>query len=122
MKLHLSHTPGQNRVTGYGAGYVMVNGVRHETHFLMTADVLAKWEIAGFESLRAEDFARVLALAPEIVILGTGTTQRFPRPEQTRSLTEAGIGVEVMDSAAACRTYNILMAEGRRVAAAILVA
>jgi uncharacterized protein len=59
-------------------------------------------------------------LKPEIVILGTGASQRFPRPELSRALAASGVGVEVMDSRAACRTYNVLATEGRRVAAAIL--
>jgi len=122
VKLHLAQTPGQNRVTGYGAGYVAINGVRHEAHLLVTAERLIPWEIDRFEALSAEHFGDVLALGPEIVILGTGAAQRFPRPEQVRALTAAGVGLEVMDSKAACRTYNILMAEGRKVVAAILIA
>ena len=122
MKLHLAQTSGQNRVSGYGAGYVAINGARHETHLLVTAEQVLCWNIDRFESLSAEHFRDVLALDPEIVILGTGAAQRFPRPEQVRVLTAAGIGIEVMDSKAACRTYNILMAEGRKVVAAILVA
>jgi uncharacterized protein len=122
VKLHLAQTPGQNRVSGYGAGYIAINGVRHEVHLLLTAERVLGWEIDRFESLSADHFRHVLALDPEIVILGTGAVQRFPRPEQVRILTAAGVGLEVMDSKAACRTYNILMAEGRKVVAAILVA
>jgi uncharacterized protein len=121
VKLHLARTPGQNRVTGYGAGYVAVNGVRHESHLLVTADRVTPWMIDSFGSLSAEHFERVLELEPEVVILGTGPVQRFPRPEQVRALSAAGVGLEVMDSKAACRTYNILMAEGRKVVAAILL-
>ncbi len=109
-------------MTGYGDGYVAINGVRHEAHLLGTAERVAAWEIDRFESLSTEHLQDVLALEPEIVILGTGAAQRFPRPEQVRVLTAAGVGLEVMDSKAACRTYNILMAEGRKVVAAILVA
>jgi uncharacterized protein len=67
------------------------------------------------------DFAFIGEAKPEIVILGTGATQRFPAPELTRALAATGVGVEVMDSKAACRTYNILVTEGRKVIAAILI-
>jgi hypothetical protein len=73
----------------------------------------------GFDSLRPEDFDALLDLRREIVLLGTGRRQRFPHPRLTMALARAGVGVEVMDTAAACRTYNILMSEGRRVLAAI---
>ena len=69
----------------------------------------------------AGDFKFLLALEPEIVLLGTGATLRFPRPALSHCLTQAHIGLEVMDTAAACRTYNILVAEGRRVLAALLL-
>ena len=76
---------------------------------------------AGFDALVAEDFAAIAALAPEVALLGTGSALRFPHPRLTRALVDARIGLEVMDTAAACRTFNILAAEGRRVAAAVFV-
>ena len=72
-------------------------------------------------SLSESDFAALAALTPEVALFGSGATMRFPHPRLTRALTEARIGLEVMDTPAACRTYNILAAEGRRVAAAILI-
>jgi len=121
MKLQLATPSGQNLFTGYGPGYVAINRVRHDKHIVVTADSITEWNISGFETLGVVDFESLLALKPEIVILGTGATLRFPRPELARLVTAAGIGLEVMDSKAACRTYNILMAEGRKVVAAILV-
>jgi uncharacterized protein len=79
------------------------------------------WPVSGFEALAAEDFRFIAELKPEIVILGTGSRQRFPGRELSRSLAESGAGVEVMDSRAACRTYNILASEGRKVVAAIVL-
>jgi uncharacterized protein len=79
------------------------------------------WAPARFEALAAEHFAPLAEREIEIVLLGTGNRLRFPRPEVTRPLIEARIGVEVMDVQAACRTYNILMAEGRKVAAALVL-
>ena len=121
MKFELSVAPG-NVFTGHGAGYVRLGVVEYRENLIVTTDKIATgWASAGFEALTAEDFAAVAALEPEVVILGTGTTLRFPHPRLTRALTDARIGLEVMDTPAACRTFNILVAEGRKVAAAILV-
>ena len=122
MKLHLAAPGGQNMFTGYGPGYVAVNNVRHEKHIVVTADEIMEWSIGSFEALNAEVFESLLALEPEIVLLGTGSTLRFPDPALSRRLATGGIGLEVMDTRAACRTYNILIAEGRKVVAAILIA
>jgi uncharacterized protein len=121
MKLHLSNISGSNAFTGYGEGYVMVNRQRYERNLVVLPDrIVTDWRPAGFDQLSAEDFARLAELAPEIVLLGTGSRLRFPRPELTRALYEARIGLEVMDIQAACRTYNILAAEERKVVAALL--
>jgi uncharacterized protein len=121
MKLHLATAGGQNHFTGYGPGYVAINNVRHQTPIVVTGDSITGWAIGGFEELGEVHIEPLLALKPEILILGTGATLRFPRPELSRLATAAGVGFEVMDSKAACRTYNILIAEGRKVLAAILV-
>ena len=121
MKLHAMPAEGLQLFSGYGAGYVAINNVRHESCVVVTPQAVMKWPVAGFETLSAADFGFVAELKPEILILGTGAAQRFPQPEVVRSLAAIGVGVEVMDSRAACRTYNILAAEGRKVAAAILV-
>ena len=121
MKLHLSNISGINAFTGYGEGYVMVNRQRYEQSLVVQPDrLLTDWQPVGFDALEAADFARLAELKPEIVLLGTGARLRFPRPELTRALMEARIGLEVMDIQAACRTYNILAAEERKVAAALL--
>jgi len=80
-----------------------------------------EWVVGEFEALTAADFGFIADLKPEIVIFGTGTAQRFPQPELARALADSGAGVEVMDSRAACRTYNILASEGRKVVAAVLL-
>lgn len=121
MKFDLARAPGQNLVTGYGTGYVVINGERHENHLLVTAERVEAWNVAGFESLAIEHVERFMAVKPEIILLGTGPQLRFPPPELARALSEFSVGLEVMDSTAACRTYNILVAEGRRVLAAILL-
>jgi uncharacterized protein len=122
MKLHLAPSSGQNLFTGYGPGYVSINSARREKNVIVTAQQVLEWHIAGFESLGASDFELLLGLQPEIVILGTGSIQRFPAPALSKPLSNAGVGFEAMDTRAACRTYNILMAEGRKVVAAVLIA
>lgn len=122
MKLQPVHVPGQNVFTGYGPGFVAINQVRHGNHLLVTADRIMPWDISGFEALQATHFEYLLSLQPEIVVFGTGATLRFPGPNLTKLMARAGVGLEVMDSHAACRTYNILTAEGRKVLAAILIA
>lgn len=121
MKLHLAQSAGQNVFSGYGTDYVAVNDVRYEKSVVVTPREITEWNVRGFEALTEADFAFVAGLGAEIVIVGTGRSQRFPRPELVRALAVAGVGLEVMDSRAACRTYNILAAEGRKVVAAILV-
>ena len=121
MKLHLTTGAGQNLFSSHGSGYVAVNGVRYETSVLVTPTSIAEWTVAGIETLSAADFEPVLALRPDVLILGTGSVIRFPARRLTLALAEAGVGLEVMDNGAACRTYNIVAAEGRKVAAAILI-
>lgn len=121
MKLHLAPTQGQQLFTGYGEGYVAINKIRYERSVVVSPQTVAEWRVESFESLAPKDFTFIAELAAEIVILGTGSAQRFPPPALARALAASGAGVEVMDSRAACRTYNILAAEGRKVVAAILV-
>lgn len=95
--------------------------MRHDGNLLLTADrVVTGWASGGFAGLTAEDFAAVRDLGTEIVIVGTGERQRFPSPALLRPLIDARVGFEIMDLAAACRTYNILVGESRSVAAALM--
>lgn len=121
MKLHSERPAGANTFTAYGDGWFDVNGERHSGSVLVVpeAEVVA-WEVADFDSLSEADFERLLALEPELVLFGTGTRQRFPHPRLTAPLARRQIGIEVMDTGAACRTYNILAGEGRRALAALL--
>jgi uncharacterized protein len=121
MKLHASNAQSLNTVTGYGPGYVEINAQRHEASLLvMPEQPLEAWAPRRFEDLTAEHFEAVLAQAPDVVLLGTGERQRFVHPRLVAMLTARHIGVESMDTGAACRTYNILMTEGRKVLAALL--
>jgi len=121
MKLHDSVPSGVHVVTAYGADYVAVNGVRYGDSIVLLPERVIAWGGRTFAALTAQDFAFLRTLEAEIVLLGTGARQRFPHPRLTAALTQlGGSGLEVMDAQAACRTYNILVAEARKVAAAIL--
>lgn len=122
VKLHLNTSINQNIFTACGAGYVTVNGQCFSQSIVVTPEqVFNDWNPQDFDALTEIHFAYLLAIRPEIILLGTGPRQRFPHPRLYHQLTAAGIGVESMDTPAACRTYNILMSEDRKVAAAILL-
>jgi uncharacterized protein len=122
LKLHQDSSSALNTVTGYGAHYVDVNLVRHETSIVLLPDApVVAWPVSSFDALAAEHFELLLGQSPELVVFGSGSRLRFPHPRLTASLAAQRIGVETMDFMAACRTYNILMAEGRRVCAALLI-
>ena len=122
MKLHLAQDLKRNTFTAYGPGYVAVNGVRHENSVLVMPDhPVQLWKVTALESLDQESIAALAALRADVLLIGTGGQLRFPDRHMLRPLTAAGIGVEFMDTMAACRTYNILVAEERNVLAAVIV-
>ena len=122
MKLSIESAEGRNLFTGYGEGFVEVNGTPHRANVVVSADgVDPGWSEGPLESLTEAHMARLADARPEIVLLGSGAAFRFPPPAVLAPLYRAGIGVEVMDTRAACRTYNIRLGEGRRVVAALIV-
>ncbi len=122
MKLHSDPRPFYNTFTAYGEGFVEVNEQRYSQSILVLpeGDVVL-WPAQRFDLLVADDFAAVIRLKPEILVFGSGSVLRFLHPRLTRQMAAAGIGVESMDMFAACRTYNILMSEDRKVACALLI-
>ena len=122
MKLHATTTQQYQTITGYEEDWVEINAVRwaHSLIVLPESPPVA-WPVVSFESLGAADFAAVGSADPDLVILGTGLKQRFVAPALVTHLLSRRIGVECMDNQAACRTYNILMAEGRKVALALII-
>jgi uncharacterized protein len=121
VKLHLARPTAINVFTAYGEGYVNVNNERFEKSLVVLPErVISDWPATSFDALSAEQLETLAGLGADIILLGTGNRLRFPRPELLRLLVKAGVGVEVMDIQAACRTYNILVAEERKVAAALL--
>jgi uncharacterized protein len=121
MKLHLQ-APAANIINALGADWVRIGETEYRQNLIVTPDAVATgWAPAGFAALAERDFADLLEHRPELVLLGTGATQRFPHPRLLRALSEARVGVEVMDTRAACRTFNILVAEDRRAVAALVL-
>ncbi len=123
MKLHLNIERNLPLFTGYGEDYVLINGARHdESLFISGTEIhIAPWTGLRFEALTDAHFRWITGHAVDIVLFGSGHRLRFPHPSLTRTLGESGIGLEVMDIGAMCRTYNILVGEGRNVAAAVLI-
>jgi len=122
MKLHSDNTQQYQTVTGYDASGVEINA----EHFNYSLTVLPEipprpWNVTRFEDLAATHFEQIAQDAPDVVILGTGARQRFVHPRLVASLSALRIGVESMDNAAACRTYNVLMGEGRKVTLALIL-
>lgn len=120
MKMQQASPQGWNFFTGYGDGHVLINARQHEGNLIVTADSVTPWPVRDFESLTESDFDVLLTFAPEVVLFGTGKNLRFSHPRLSTPLTSVGIGVETMDTQSACRTFNILLAEDRRVAVALL--
>ncbi len=109
-------------LTGHGPGWVAVNGERiHHSVIVDSQGGRIPWAGSRFEDLGPAQFEQLAALEVEVLIFGSGSRIRFPRPAWLAPLVARRIGLETMDTAAACRTYNILAQEGRRVAAALLV-
>ncbi len=121
MKLHATATQQYKTVTAYDDAGVEINLARFTASLLVLPEAApTPWPVAGFDQLSSAHFDQIDATRPDVVILGTGRRQRFVHPKLTTALTSRRIGVECMDNQAACRTYNILMAEGRKVALALI--
>lgn len=122
MKLHLTQADGQQLITGYSNEWISINHQRFEHSLIvMPETVILDWLVSDFDALSAEHFSIIATHNPEVVLLGTGQKHRFIQPRLITALTKANISVECMTTDAACRTYNILMSEGRKVAAALIL-
>ncbi|WP_019626081.1 Mth938-like domain-containing protein [Thioalkalivibrio sp. ALJT] len=109
-------------VTGYEPGKVGINQVAYTRSLIVRPNALqAQWPVDTVRDLTLPDLQSVLDTPPEVLLIGTGLHQQFPDRTVWRHLREQGMGVEIMDTAAACRTYNLIMAEGRDVAAALII-
>lgn len=109
-------------ITGYGPGWVGINTEKVVDSVVVgSRGERLEWNCSRFEDLTPEHFAKLAAMAPELVIFGSGGRIRFPQPVWLKPLMAQRIGMETMDTQAACRTYNILAQEGRHVVVALLL-
>jgi uncharacterized protein len=127
MKLHLTNADGQHLITAFEAAFIAINHQKyHRSMVLMPTTLMDDW-LADTpmphqpKALVEADFEKIAELKPEVVLLGTGKTHQFLHPKLYQALTQINVAVECMTTAAACRTYNILMSEGRNVAAALIL-
>lgn len=120
MKLHLTTTQIAYHIQAYDQHNVTINGRVYAHNLLIMPGRLAPWPVENFECLQEQDFKSLLEWKPELILLGTGQQSRFPDMSLFAHVINQGIGIEVMNTQAACRTYSLLAAEGRQVMAALL--
>lgn len=124
MKIHLNTGDGrQFMVRAYEPGYLVAGENRYERSLILTPDrIIDDWRPQSLDEVDEAAIQELVDLQPEVVLLGTGREQGFPPTRCLSVLAERGIGIECMDTGAACRTYNLLMGEGRKVVAGLLLA
>lgn len=122
MKLHLTQAEGKHLITGHGPGWVKVNTEHYSSSLIVLPDQLIEnWPADSPRNLTPELFSDIAHIRPEVLLIGTGLKLFFPPSSCMQHVIDAGFGYEIMDTAAACRTFNILMSEGRNVAAALII-
>lgn len=122
MKFAQDQVNSRYLIDAYESGCIRVGNSEFRQNLLLMPDkLLDVWALQTVQDLSAEDVARLAAHAPDVILIGSGELQVFPHPSLFAPLMEAGIGYEIMPTHAACRTYNILMAEDRRVLAALII-
>ncbi len=122
MKLQPDPKEALNTVTRYDAQYIEINEIRfNQSIMVMPLGAVEAWSVKSFDDLSRHDFSKIIEKKPALVIFGSGQRIRFPAPSLLQDLIQTRIGFETMDTQAACRTYNILMSEGRLVLGAFLI-
>jgi uncharacterized protein len=122
MKLHLTTAENNYLITAYDEKFIEVNKQRYQQSLIVMPQQLNdNWLVQDFANLTEAQFTQITELNPEVVLLGTGKKHQFLHPKIYQILTQKGIPLECMTTAAACRTYNILMSEGRNVLAALIL-
>jgi len=121
MKFNESFSDSDHHISGYGPEGVTVLNRRHPYHLIVSRELIQTWQINGLSDLNQQTLQTILDLKPEVVILGTGDKQIFPPMEIMALFAQQRIGFEVMNTSAACRTYNILLSEDRHVVAALIL-
>lgn len=122
MKMHLAQDKESNLIRACTASGIVIGEQTYTNSIVVTATTVSGWSVDGdcFEALRAMHFDQLLDYQPELILVGTGKKQHFPPPSQYARLIGQGVGIEFMTTAAACRTYNIVMMEGRKALAALV--
>jgi uncharacterized protein len=122
LKFVPDHLDGVNTISRQDGDSIWVGKVRFASSLIVPwSGLVIAWPVPAWDRLAESDLDALLACGPELVIFGSGSRFRFARPALLRRLIDARIGFETMDTAAACRTYNVLASEGRRVAAALVL-
>ena len=123
MKIQLeAGSKNDNLIRAYAPGSVTINDETYETSLVISrSSLINDWGPESVDDLTAAHLDAILELDPELILIGTGDILKFPPAEKLRALIEAGIGYEIMDTGAACRTYNVLMAEGREIVAGLII-
>ena len=122
IELQLENHPSGYRVGSFADNAIVIGEVRYTTSLIVTPEqVVPDWPPQHLDQLTVDDLGMILALGPELILVGTGNALRFPDSVILKGVIRAGIGIDFMDSRAVCRTYNILAAEGRRVAAGVII-
>lgn len=110
-----------NLITSIEPGYVVVQKKKIKTSHIIAPDALTDWELTTFSEITADHLTPISQLNPEVILLGTGDKHIIPEKVLFQALVKIGIGFEIMDTAAACRTYNILVSEGRRAIVGLII-
>ena len=122
MKFHLIQSDNKNLITGYDLNWVEVNQTRHESSLIMTPDRLfLEWSVKTIKDMKENCFEAIESLDIEIILLGTGNTQEHLEPKLLEYFSKKNIAIESMSNQSACRTYNILANEERKVLLALML-
>jgi uncharacterized protein len=122
MKFTEDYATGVNVIRSYDHSGIMINNNNHTQSLVVSSNSLIEnWPVQQISELNTDTLSLILELEPEVIVVGTGNKLEFPSPQTYSSIINQGIGIEFMDSGAACRTYNILISENRRVVAGIIL-
>jgi len=121
MKFECDKIEGVNTIKGYSPGKVKINDTIYETSLIISADNIIEWNVESVDSLTPEHLDPIIKLKPDLVLIGTGEKLIFPKPILLEPFHKAKIGIEFMNNAAACRTYDLTLVEGRRVVVALFL-
>jgi uncharacterized protein len=122
MKFSEADSGSGHLINGYSPGCIVVDGRDYREGLIVSPErIVSGWGPSRAADLGIEHVRELVELGPQVIVIGTGKRQCFPDPSVYLAAMDQGVGIEIMDTGAACRTYNIIMAEGRRVAAGLMV-